>query len=256
MKHLDEEQVQRLLHGELTRALEITAGEHLAVCAPCRERVAVARREESEVHALLAALDHDPPRIRAGAIVSAARARASAWRRRAAGLLVAMGAAGAAYALPGSPLPGWVSSVVERIGSLADTSSRSPAVPPPAGPETPPDPRGSREESSGGIAVAPGNTLLILFTRSQGEGGVLVSLSDGEEVRVLAPAGAATFTSDVNQLVIDNPGSTATFEIAIPRHAPRVEVRVAGKKIFLKDGPHISAGTEASGDSYSLPLSP
>lgn len=251
--HLDEEQVQRLLHGELSGAADKSAREHLAGCPTCRERIALARREEDDVHALLRELDHRPPRVRAGALVLAAHGRGAAWRRRAAGLLVAMGVAGAAYALPGSPVPRWVESVVERIGSLGGPPARTPAAPPP---EATPSPLLIEPESTGGIAVAPGRALLILFTSAQDEGRVLVSLSDGAEVRVLAPAGAATFTTDVNRLLIDNTGSTATFTIEVPRAAPRVEVRVAGKRIFLKEGPRVTAEPAASAGSYSIPLAP
>ncbi len=72
--HLDEEQVQRLLHGELSRPVETSAREHLAGCSDCRRRVAEAQREEEEVYALLSHVDHPGPRIDAGAVAARARA--------------------------------------------------------------------------------------------------------------------------------------------------------------------------------------
>jgi hypothetical protein len=55
--------------------------------------------------------------------------------------------------------------------------------------------------------------------------------------------------------VIDNSGSPATFEVEIPRGAARVEIAVAGKRIFLKEGPRLTA--EGSGEAgYLLPLVP
>ncbi len=260
MTHLDEEQVQRVLHGELAGTEDEGSRAHLASCATCRERVAAAEREENEIHALLGSLDHEPPPIHARAFTAAAahaaRSSRAAWRRRAAGLLVALGAAGAAYALPGSPVPGWVDSVVERLGSLADSSARRPAAPAPAATEPGLGPQEATTESRSGIAVDPGSSLLILFTRAQDEGQVEVVLSDGVLVQVLAPAAAASFTSDVNLLRIENAGTAAQFRIEIPRAAPRVEIRVAGKRIFLKEGPRITAEPAAARGSYVLPLAP
>lgn len=217
--HLDEEQVQRLLHRELAPPLETAVREHLAECIECRGRVAQAEREEDEVHALLRHLDHPAPRVDPHAVAARARARGVRWVRWAAGIVVALGLAGAAYAAPGSPLPAWVEAVVRWVeGGSAEV----------------PDP------GVAGIAVAPGRELVILFTSAQPEGQAEVSLTDGAEVVVRAPIGAATFTSDVDRLVIDNQGSPATFEIQIPRTAPRVEIRVAGDRIFLKEGSRVT----------------
>ena len=81
-------------------------------------------------------------------------------------------------------------------------------------------------------------------------------MADGGEVVVRAPIGAATFSSSVDRLVIDNQGAPATYEVQIPRAAPRVEIRVNGVRIFLKDGPRIigPAMTDARGH-YRLSLS-
>ncbi len=74
---------------------------------------------------------------------------------------------------------------------------------------------------------------------------------------VRAPIGAASFTSAADRLVITNSGSGATFEIEIPRKAPRVEIRVAGHRIFLKDGSRVLTESLAeNGNRYLLPLSP
>src|SRR3989442_7090552 len=103
--HLDEEQVQRLLHGELSPGAKTSAREHLAGCADCRRRVSEAEQEEVEVYALLQTVDRPPPQMTAGAIAARARTHHFAWVRRAAAILLAVGVATAAYAVPGSPLP-------------------------------------------------------------------------------------------------------------------------------------------------------
>lgn len=249
--HLDEERVQRLIDGELSRPAEASAREHLATCAECRARVDAAKREQAEVEALLRAVDDPPPGVDADAIAATAEARARARRagrlRWAAGVVLALCVGGAAYAVPGSPLPALVQAVVVWIGG-----GEAPAPPAPAPIET-------AEPRVAGISVAPGDALAILFTSRQADGRVRVSLADGPEVVVRAPLGAATFSSDADRLVIDNAGPSATFEIEIPRAAPRVEIQVAGERIFLKDGERVTGaagGTMDAPGPHVLPLAP
>lgn len=234
--HLDDEQLQRLLHGELPRAVERSLRDHLVACDECRARLADLGREESETYGLLLLVDHPAPRVTAEAVAAAATPAGRSWGRWAAGVLLALTAAGAAYALPGSPLREWVrewSAWVER-------------APEPASPLTP---------ELAGIAIEPGSSLTILFTTVQPEGQVRVSLAAGDAVRVRAPTGAARFTSNAGRLVIDNSGSPATFEVEIPRGAARVEIAVAGDRIFLKEGARVTA--EGGGEAgYLLPLVP
>ena len=245
--HLDEERVQRLLHGELTPAGENSARDHMAGCADCRRRFAEARREEGEVYALLRQVDHAAPSVDADVLAARASTRveepraASRWAPRAAGIALALGIAGVAYAVPGSPLPAWVNAVATWIGSSASQS-------PPAHVRAP-------DPAVAGIAVPPGRDLLILFTSPQTQGQARVWLTDGADVVVRAPGGAATYTSAADRLVIDNHGSSATFEIRIPGDAPRVEIRMGGKRIFLKEGQSVTTGdsTEMRGP-YPLPL--
>jgi hypothetical protein len=55
--------------------------------------------------------------------------------------------------------------------------------------------------------------------------------------------------------MIDNRGSSASFEIHIPRAAPSVEIRVDENRIFLKDGDRITpVAPIGSHGPYLLPL--
>src|SRR5688500_7027672 len=115
--HLDEEQLQRMLHGEAAPVAGRPLREHLSACAECRERLRQAERDEAEVHALLRRVDHPAPAVSAEAVAArAGRAPDRGWGRWAAGILLALTAAGAAYAAPGSPLRGWARSVLEPAG--------------------------------------------------------------------------------------------------------------------------------------------
>lgn len=249
--HLDEEHIQRLLHRELPARAESAAREHVAGCGDCRRSLAEAEREENEVYTLLRAVDDPPPPIRAEAVAlraelasAAERTRGSVWLRRAAGILLAVGIAGAAYAVPGSPVRAWVHAIVQKIGGRPAPSAEAP---------------GPGESTAGvsGIAVLPGERLLILFRSAQAKGGARVLLIDGPEVQVQAPVGSATFTSSADRLLINNQGSSATFEIRIPRSAPWLEVRVGGQRIFLKEGQRVTTSGSASAvGGYLLRLTP
>jgi anti-sigma factor RsiW len=235
--HLDEERLQRLLHGELPAQEEKAAREHLAACMECGGRLAEAEREDTEVHALLRSADRPAPRVGADTIVARAATRHLELSRVAAAILLALGMiAVAAYAAPGSPLKAWVGAMVEWVGG---GSGRS---------------RAAVERRVSGIAVAPGRQLIILFTSSQSIGRAEVSLTDDAEVVVRAPIGAATYTSGAEQLTIDNRGSAATFEIQIPRTAPRIEIRLEGSLVFLKEAERVVSDASGASGSYLLPL--
>ncbi len=243
--HLDDERIQRLLHGGLGAPEHSAVQAHLAGCADCRQAVSAAERENDELRSLLHRVDHQLPSISADAIIARARTGGVAWGRLAAGIFLSLGLASAAYAAPGSPLPGWIAAAGRLVtGTAPPTGPAAPALPLPA-PELV------------GVAVAPGARLTIVFAATQSEGAANVLLTDGPDVIVRAPNGSATFTSEASRLVIDNHGSTASFEIEIPRAATWVEIRVAGVRIFLKDG--IAVTSTPSPDTtapYQLPLHP
>jgi hypothetical protein len=238
--HLEEEVVQRLLHGELTPRNAALARDHVAACAVCRARVSEAEREEAWVLDQLTHLDHPPPPLRAAATMVGRRDLA--WGRWAAGILLVVCLAGVAYAAPGSPLPQLFQRVAKGIAS-----SRARAV----------QDKGPRPRESGpqGIAVTPGNRFTIVFSREHPGGGAMVSLTDGTDVVVRAVGGAVTFTSDLDRLSVDNKSSSARFDIEIPRRASHVEIWVGGYRVFSKDSARIvSRGRRGSEDRYLIPF--
>ena len=245
--HLDEDQVQRLLHDELSAQTSTAVRDHLADCDDCRERVTKAKAEEQLVYTMLGHLDRPAPRINVRTIAARSRTPNSTRFRVAAGVLLAIGLAGAAYALPGSALRRWMDATIIRV---ADPSPRGTSG-------VTGDPTSQALASNAaGIAVAPGPNLVIVFTSAQPQGYVDVSLTDDADVIVRAPIGAATFTSEADQLMIQNSGSSSTFEIQIPRAARRVEIRVGTQRLLLKEGASVFAGRSAdSRGRYRLPLS-
>ena len=235
--HLDDERLARLLDGE-TEAPGEPGRDHMIECVDCQERFAAAKLHREEVLSLLGQLDHPAPVVHPEAV--AARARAARTRRGlwAAGMLLFVGVAGAAYGLPGSPVPGLLRSATEWI---AGGDVRTPSIP--------------TQGPAAGIAAKPGLDFLILFQYPHQQSNVLVSLTDGDEVILRAPAGVAGFSSAPDRLIVDN-NAPGTFEVQIPRTAPQVEIRVAGKPIFLKDRKGVTTSVPPdSNEAYSIPLS-
>ena len=240
--HLDEEQIQRLLHAELAPAPEASARDHLAMCAECRSRLSAAERDETWVLDQLRRLDHPPPRVHVAAITASRRARGVRWGRWAAGILVALGVAGAAYAAPGSP----VRQLVHRVTSwIAGTSARPTSRTPPP----------TADSVAQGIAVTPGNRFTIVFSTEQPDVEATVLLTDGADVVVRAIGGQATFTSDLDRLTVDNSGPSARFQIEIPRRAPHVEIRIDAHRVFSKQGSRVlTDGRRELEGRYLVPL--
>lgn len=242
MMHLDEERVERLLQGELSGQAHGHALAHLATCPACRERLETARREQDVIEALLSRLDHPAPRLEASTVARRAQARRSARLRRAAAVLLALGAAVGVWAAPGSPVPGWFDAW-RGSGSAVMPAPRERAD------------AAAPDASSGGIAVAPGAALVIDFAMVQA-GHVRVSLTEGSEVTVRALTGSASYTSDPDRrILVESNGAEGSFEVGIPRGAARVEIRAAGGRVFLKEGARVTTDAPANEDGvYLVPL--
>jgi hypothetical protein len=194
------------------------------------------------LRALLETLDHPVPPVSAESIADRARRRSfTGVPRWAAAILLTLAAAGAAFAIPGSPVRGWVAEI-------AAGPRRSPPQPR-AGPIQGPAETGA----SAGIAVAPGQALIIELTGAGAGGLARVSLADGAEVVVRAPAGAARFTSEADRLLIERREGQDTFAIEIPRTASRVEIRLGGKRVLLAQAGRVTSAEPAGADGvYSI----
>lgn len=241
--HLDDELIQRILHGELGPAAT-SVRDHLDSCPECRLRVSESEREEAWMLDQFRRLDHARPGLNAQAILDAPRpGRAFRWGRMAAGFFLMLAAAGVAYAAPGSPLPRIIDRIIELVSRAPE--KRVKAAPP-----------GTAMEAQAGIAVLPGDRLTIVFLGDPAQDTAIVSLTDSAEVVVRALGGSTTFTTDQDRLLIQRRGAPARFEILIPRQAPLISINVGARRRWMK----LRAGVvgEATLDRqgrYVLPLS-
>jgi hypothetical protein len=240
--HLDEEQIQRVVHRELTPPAAAAASAHLGDCPECRARVAEAELEETWVQERLRQLDHPLPRVTAAEIARHAGGGARDWGRWAAGTALLLAIGGAAYAAPGSPLPALIDTLIARVERTPPTSSPEPAPP-------------EQSDGSRGIAVPPGDHLVIAFPAHQPGGVATVWLTDDTEVVVRVASGAVSFTSDVDRLAIEHADSAVGLEIRIPRDAPRVEIRVGTRTVFTSRASRvITDGRRDQEGRYLVPL--
>ena len=196
--------------------------------------------DDPEIDALLAALDEPPPPVSVESLLARGRTPAGAPRRHlrwAAGIALALGVAGAAYAAPGSPLPGWLGRIGESIDRGAN-GRPSAVVPVPA---------------SAGVAVDVGGPVVIRFA-GRLAGYARVSLTDDSEVVTRSADGSTRFSSEPDQLLIEHP-SFDTLQVSVPRTAPRVEVVVGARTVWLKQGPEVVTSA-AAGDfgDWLVPL--
>jgi hypothetical protein len=235
--HLEPDDIEQLLHNELDLEVARERRSHLIMCASCRERLEQARCDETEIVAALSAMDHPSPSVDVNQLIARARALEprSAPMRWAAGILLASVAAGAAYAAPGSPLPGWVARLSGR-----DAVQSPPPTAPPLTPPLAPVP-------TAGISVSPGARLVVRFSEPRPNGVVTVTHTEGSEVVVRAIDGVVSFTTNGDSLLVHNAGSNANFELELPRTVPRLEVVVGARRLLLQEGARLT--TEAAADS-------
>lgn len=246
--HLDDEQVQRFLHGELAPAGSALTSDHLGVCEECRSRIELAEREENRALGLLRHLDHPVPRADVHGVMAARRRPGRSLARWAASILLVVAVGGAAYAAPGSPIPALVDRLVRPSPPGRDRTA--PPATPNADTTTAP-----LSPVTQGIAAEPGTGFTIAFSSRQPGSVAVVSLTDSALVAVRAMNGAATFTADIDGISIGNGASSAGYEIDIPRNAPRVEIRVAGRRVFLKSASGITSDGDRDSDGrYVVPL--
>jgi len=239
--HLDEEQIQRLLENDRASLSGGHGQAHLQSCAECRARLAEAEREESWLFERLHLLDHPVPPVSLRDVIGRSRRRLPAWVRVAAGVVLAVVTAGAAYAFPGSPVPHWVERMAGLLAGHRGVSAAARPILPTA--------------SEAGIAVSPGAHFIIEIAPDQRPDSAIISLSDAAELAVRVRGGSTAFSSDVGRLRVTHTGAPGTLQIEVPRTAPSVDLRVGAHSVWHKVGARIqSLGSAAPDGRYHLGL--
>ena len=233
--HADEGQLQTLVDGELA---DERLRHHVMECKACRARAEWVKMEQEEVFELLGALDH--PRKGLSPETAIARGRTRRWSpiAKAAGFVVVAALAGVAYAAPRSPIRSLIDRVFDR-GLAAPPTVQRPAPQP----------------VISGVTVAAGERMSISFAETQSKGDIHVRIGDVAEIEVRTTGPGAAFTAGERNLSIDNSGSSADFEIVLPRLAPLVELFVGKDRVFAKRGDEvITSGSITTTGEYVVSL--
>lgn len=197
--------------------------------------------DERDIFRLLEAVDRSPPGLTAEAVTVIARSRrrrAGVYRWAAVSLLVVV-LGGVAYALPGSPVRAWLEDFLK-------TSQSSPVSV---------DPDGG-EPALAGISVSPGERMEIVFDRIPSGSRAAVRVVDQAQLSVQTAAGAARFTAGTARLVVTFTRDSALVQVSVPRSAPSLEIRVAGRVLFRKIGDEIIGPSPQPDSTYTLLLAP
>lgn len=226
--HLDEESLQRFVHGEVTPERESALRAHLADCIACRARLQTAKAVEQEVMAALRLLDHDAPMRRLPARATAVASPALRWRRIAAGAVLVLTTGGLAWAAPRFPFL----SFVERLTGVDRAPKPVAAAPATTAPAT---------TAPAGLAVEPGPSLVIEFDGETAGLEVSVALADTSLVSIQALRGRPDFAAAPGRLLVTNHDSASQIAITIPRTAVHVELRLGGQRLYLKRGSRLTS---------------
>lgn len=236
--HLDDGGIQALLHGELGADAERWE-RHAERCPVCRARLEEARADEAELSTALRSLDVPAPSLSADAVRALARGGLGAgprWRpwRVAAGVALAIAAAGALYALPGSPLR-------RAVEGLRDSPPAADA----------PAPTAAGHES--GVALRIGSDFTVAFDSPGVADTVWVVVADDSLLSIRADR-PASFRSRPDRLTVSGPEGTR-YRLLVPRDAPRVRIEADGRPLLeVRSG---APGRELPQDSEgarALPL--
>ena len=237
--HLDEGGIQALLHGELPAADAERWTRHASDCEACAARLADARAEEGELFATLGALDAPLPEldleeIRARARASShAVARGAPWRI-AASIVAVLAAAGALYALPGSPLR----RAIEGFTAASDSPRETATTP-----------------ELSGVAFEPGESFVVAFDAPLAGDSVRIEVVDGASGAVRV-AGEAAFAIRSGRLTV-TAGQPGLYHLDVPRGAPLVRVEVAGRtEVEIQAGVLRTADGTVSDGIVLIGLSP
>lgn len=239
--HLDDESLERLLHGELDPDREASVRSHLATCPLCEARLKESRALESRLFGLLGKLDHDAPEIDWDAVRHAPTSRRNAGSRIAASIAFLLLAGGILYALPESPVRGWI----DRL--LGEDAPEAPA---------PGDRFGSeRDAAVSGLSVRPAGAFEIVFEASQASGTIRLKLVRTPDLEIRVLGSPVQLESGPDRVTVSNASSRSSYEILVPESASSIRVRVGDEDVFVtRRGEVEGAGHPDSAGFYVLDL--
>jgi hypothetical protein len=229
MMHPDTVALRQFTDGELQGNVAEDVRLHTQHCPACAAAIEALPGEDAWIVSLFSTLDSPAPSFK----LNDRSGRASPqWLRRAAAVLLLSTLAGAAWALPGSPVRSWLNPQPEPVAHVpVNGPDATPAI------------------ERGGLDITAGGAVHIRFAEAQTRGLLHIFFSDSTAVRLTVFNDDVRFDaqSDGN-VFVDNTGSFADYEIRIPRDAADLTIRLADTIIFrIRDG-RIEASSQPSPD--------
>jgi hypothetical protein len=215
--------LRALLDGEASAAARVEVERHLVTCASCRSRLTALEQASAETGRLLTLLAPEPLLLDADVVIRRARVRSLSRPGviAAAALVLAVGVASA-----------MVGSSRARAFALRVWSAVTGA------PRTLPS---AEPQGQGGIAFVPTPDAEIALDARQDQGVLRVTMADTAEISIRA-SGPVAYRVGASGIVLHNRGSSASYDIVVPRDAQHVRIRIAGRVVLEKLGPRISTG--------------
>lgn len=231
--HPDEGLILAFRDGELPDETADT-GSHLEECPECAQVVLKQGEDSVALSGALSLLDTEPPTERARVrVLSVERELRSPWRHvrrnlpRAASFAVLL-TAGAAAALPGSPLRRWAAQGWESISG----SSAAPALPAEGDPSPSIEGSGSQGVVGATLPVS-GQEIEIRVEMPGGEGALWVILVEGTRAGIFAGEGTRFRTEEA---LLEARGARGEVRLEVPLGVSRVVVTVNGEVYLRKTG--------------------
>jgi hypothetical protein len=248
--------------GDLLLSIETSADtgavrRHVAGCEVCSARLQTLQRDLERAAHSLGRLDGPMPRVSPQALIERARRDATddpaaayrsaqpapgaplegRWAERAAAAVTLLVLAGAAAALPGSPLRRWAE---ERLRDQA------PPAPVTVQPTTPSD-------GFGGVALPAHLPLMIVLPVSVESGAIVLAVATENITQVLSSDPATGFSVGPGVLTLATRADSLQIEITAPSTMPRLVVRVGNRVVLDRDQPYATEAM-ARGDTLRIPL--
>lgn len=242
--HPDLEQLHRWMDGELSHSARDDVTAHLTECPTCSARIADWQSAGADLRGALSVLDAPVPAVRPETLVVRARARRNHRRRWLTAATLFIGLAGVAVASP-QGIRNWIGRIVSHEN--ASDVRRDPApertVENPSAPlVTPP----LAAEPTAGIAVTPGARFRVDFATAPRAGALSITRGTRPDLEIIAPAGAATFTSSPDRVRVKSTSDVADFRIEIPAGTRHLEIWIGSKRVFLQSGARVDCACTKS----------
>ncbi len=252
-EHLEDGALLAALDGELSGTELRRIEAHVASCPACAERRETLRFAERRVKAALAELDAPSPWVELPAALRDAasstavpieRGRRRRERRQgglsgravgaAAGLVLLLAAG--AYALPGSPVRGWIDQSVEAIAGLFVEEPSGPVDPGPSAVSVEPD---------------EGRVRVVIH---EAAAGLRVTVGLTGETRASASARRARFVVETGRIEVRD--ASGELRISLPRTARDASVWLAEREVVRLEAGRLERLPAAEGGPAQILVEP